>query len=68
MLYQIKEIKELIIDRLKRNDVKKAALFGSIIRGEMNENSDIDLLIEYELKKSLMDLAGLKLELEDILK
>ncbi len=68
MVYQIQDIKERVIEVLKRNDVKRAALFGSITRGEMNENSDIDLLIEYKGKKSLMDLAGLKLELEDTLK
>jgi predicted nucleotidyltransferase len=43
--------------------VKKAAFFGSIVRGESTENSDIDLVIEFEGKKSLLDLAGLKLEL-----
>lgn len=48
--------------------MKKAALFGSVARGEATEESDIDLLIEFEGRKSLLDLAGLKLELQELLR
>ncbi len=65
---QIGRLKKSLIDVLKRHDVKKAALFGSIARGEATEESDIDLLIEFEGRKSLLDLAGLQLELQDALK
>jgi uncharacterized protein len=44
------------------------AFFGSIVRGEMTDESDIDILVEFEGRKSLLDLAGLKLDLEDALK
>ena len=50
---------------LKKNHVKKAALFGSFARGEATKKSDIDLLIEFKGKKSLFDLVGLKMELEE---
>ncbi|MCK4929320.1 MAG: nucleotidyltransferase family protein, partial [Methanosarcinales archaeon] len=43
-------------------------LFGSVVRGELSDESDIDILIEYEGKKSLLNLVSLKFELEDILK
>ncbi len=33
--------------------------------GEATEDSDIDLLMEFEGRKSLLDLVGLKLNLED---
>jgi uncharacterized protein len=46
---------------------KRAAFFGSIVRDEMTDESDIDILIEFEGRKSLLDLAGLKLDLEDAL-
>jgi len=65
---QISEIKEIIVKVLKKNNVKKAAIFGSIIRGEATKESDIDLLIEFEGRKSLLDLAGLRLELQELLK
>lgn len=50
---------------LKRNGVKKAALFGSFARGEAKKRSDIDLVIEFSGKKSLFDLVDLKQELEE---
>jgi predicted nucleotidyltransferase len=64
---QIAEIKKTIIDVLKKHEVKKAALFGSLVRGEATERSDIDLLVEFEGRKSLLDLAGLQLELQEVL-
>jgi len=67
MLFQAEKIKELILDILKNYDVKRASLFGSIARGDATDKSDVDLLVEFEGKKSLLDLAGLKLDLEDLL-
>lgn len=58
---------ERIIDILRKNGVKRAALFGSIVRGEMTDESDVDLLVEFENRASLLDLSGLKIELEDAL-
>ena len=64
---KLEDIEANVIRILKRFDVKKAAFFGSFVRGEENEDSDIDILVEFEGKKSLLDLVGLKLELEDLL-
>ena len=68
MNYKLDEIKPLIIESLKKNNVKRAGLFGSVVRGEATDKSDIDILVEFTGNKSLLDLVGLKLELEDILK
>jgi len=65
---QIIEIREKILNALKQNDVKRASLFGSVVRGELTDESDIDILVEFKGKKSLLDLVGLKLELEEMLK
>jgi predicted nucleotidyltransferase len=62
---QMQPIREMIIDILHRNGVKRASFFGSIARGEMTEDSDVDLLVEFEGRRSLLDLAHLKNELED---
>ncbi len=62
---QMQPVREKIVDILRRNDVKRASFFGSIVRGEMTEESDVDLLIEFEGRKSLLDLAHLKNQLED---
>ena len=64
---KLEEIKSRIIPVLKRHDVKKASIFGSYARGEEKENSDIDILVEFNGEKSLLDLSGLKIELEETL-
>lgn len=65
---QIQKFESKILEVLQRHDVKRASLFGSIVRGEMREDSDIDLLVEFQGRKSLLDLVGLKLDLEDTIK
>lgn len=42
-------------------------VFGSVARGEDDENSDIDFLVELEEGRSLLDLGGLVVELRDLL-
>jgi len=64
---RLANIKERLAQVLQRNGVKKAALFGSIARGEATAESDIDILVEFEGNKSLLDLAGLKIEIEETL-
>ncbi len=68
MVSQIEKYKEKILAKLKEHEVKRASLFGSIVREEMTDESDIDILIEFKGTKSLLDLARLKIELEDLLK
>lgn len=62
------EIKEKIIFILKHYDVKRASVFGSFARGEAKKNSDIDILVEFKGERSLLDLVGLKLDLEEVLR
>ena len=63
-----KNIKKSISKILIEGGVKRAALFGSFARGDATEDSDIDLLIEFKGKrKSLLDLAALKIHLEESL-
>ena len=64
----IQSVKIQIIPILKRHHVKRASLFGSIVTGKIHENSDIDILVELPKDHSLMDRAGLKVELEDQLR
>ena len=42
-------------------------VFGSVVRGEDNEESDLDILVDPGSKTSLMDMAGLQIQLEEIL-
>ena len=50
--------------------IKKAWLFGSCSRGEDTQNSDVDILVEYDRQNtriSLMKMASIMLGLEDLL-
>ena len=67
MISQIEKYKDAIVNVLNKHDVKRASLFGSIVREEMTDESDIDILIEFKGVKSLLDLAGLKIALEEAL-
>ena len=68
------DIKELL--RAKREEILRTAakhgarnvrIFGSVARGEADEESDIDLLVEMEPTRSLLDHAALWLELQEVL-
>ena len=63
----IEEIKGKILPILKKYGVTRAGIFGSVVRGEAREDSDIDILVEIESRMSLLDFVGLKLELEEAL-
>ena len=61
----LSNIVALSVPILKRNDVIAAGVFGSFARGEQKKSSDIDFLIKFKGRKSLLDLSGLKIELEE---
>ena len=60
----IDKLTKKIIPILKRHDVVKAGIFGSFVRGEAKRRSDIDILIKFKGRKSLLDLARVEIELE----
>lgn len=67
MKIDTEEIKRKILPILQRYGVKRVGLFGSYVRDEMREDSDIDILVEIEKDISLLDFVGLKLEIEEML-
>ena len=42
-------------------------VFGSYARGEENEKSDIDILIDFDIKVDLLELIGIEQELSELL-
>jgi predicted nucleotidyltransferase len=62
----MEELKELLIPVLRERGVKSAVLFGSYSRGEADENSDIDLLVDSGLRG--FKFFGLTNEIEDALR
>ena len=56
-----------LIELCRQNDVAKLELFGSSARGEAREDSDIDLLVEFPKRKSLLALVSLERKMSAVL-
>lgn len=56
-----------LIDICRQNDVAMIGIFGSQARGEANDQSDIDLLVKFSKRKSLLALVALERQLTDAL-
>ncbi len=60
-----------IFDFCHRHKIRELALFGSVLREDFNSESDVDVLIDFEVgvddKLTLMDLAGIQIELSTLL-
>jgi hypothetical protein len=65
---EVAAIKRKIVPILRKNGIKKAGIFGSYARGEQKRNSDIDILVEINDKRSLIGVINLQLQLQDALK
>lgn len=65
----IEKIKEIAAPILRQHGIKKASVFGSYARGDQNDDSDIDILIEYApgVRKSLLIRARIINELKKAL-
>lgn len=63
----LKSRREEIISIAARHGARNVRVFGSVARGEASENSDIDLLVELDQGRSLLDLSGLVVDLEGLL-
>jgi predicted nucleotidyltransferase len=63
ILRKIEESRE----RIEKYGVRRIGLFGSYVRNEQREKSDIDLLVEFEEgEKSFSNYMDLKIFLEDL--
>lgn len=60
---KLPQVREIIA----RYPVRNPRLFGSVARGDDKEGSDLDLLVDPTEATSLYDLAGLEIELADLL-
>jgi predicted nucleotidyltransferase len=67
MKNDINRIKQKILPILQGYEIKRLALFGSCVRGEMKKNSDIDILVDIKADISLLDFIGLKQKIEETL-
>ena len=67
-LYELLRSKrEEIIHAAARRGAKNVRVFGSVVRGEALPESDIDFLVDLAPGRSLLDLGGLLMDLQQIL-
>lgn len=63
----LKEKREEILRVAAKHGARNVRVFGSLARGEADEQSDIDFIVEFEPGRSLLDHAALWLELQELL-
>ena len=52
---------------VESNNASNARVFGSVVRGEDTEESDLDILIEPTSTTSLFDIGAMRVELKGLL-
>lgn len=67
MPYTINELRRKIAPIARRHGVRSVSLFGSYSRGTAGPSSDVDLKIEKGELRSLFQLSGFRLDVEDAL-
>ena len=63
----LKPHRRTILELANRHGARNVRVFGSIVRGDARSNSDIDLLVEIEPGRTLLDLIALEQDLEELL-
>jgi len=66
--YSIEELRNIVSPIAQAHGVKSVSLFGSYSKGTANAHSDVDLKIEKGNLRSLFQLCGFRLAVEDALK
>lgn len=59
--------RDAILAAVTEHHAEHPRLFGSLARGDADNASDVDLLVDFTAAASLLDEVGLRLALEDLL-
>ena len=65
---ELEKYQQLILPVLKRYFIKRAAIFGSFAKGNINANSDVDLLIEPGNGFTIFKMLKLEEEISGLVK
>jgi predicted nucleotidyltransferase len=64
---RLRERRSELLAAAARRGASNLRIFGSVARGDDSAGSDIDFLVDFEASRSLVDVAGLILDLQGIL-
>ena len=65
-LEQLRGQRDAILAAAARHGARNVRVFGSVARGEADAASDVDILVELEPGRSLLNLGGLLMELRAV--
>ena len=66
-LSDIRSLREEILRIAAQHGARDVRVFGSVLRGEAEASSDLDVLVKLDEDRSLLDHVALKQDLEDLL-
>jgi uncharacterized protein len=64
---ELRARREEILHVAAQRGARHVRVFGSVARGEADEKSDVDFLVDLEKGRSLLDLGGLLMDLQGLL-
>ena len=59
--------RDSVLEVAARHGARNISVFGSVARGDSDLQSDVDFLVDLEPGRSLSDLGGLLMDLQDVL-
>jgi predicted nucleotidyltransferase len=63
----LKDHRDEILSAARKYGARNVRVFGSMLREDYRQKSDVDLLVEFEAGRSLLDLVGMRIDLHDAL-
>ena len=63
----VRNKREEVLQVARRHGASNVRVFGSVARGEASPDSDVDFLVDMEPGRSLLDLGGLLMDLQELL-
>jgi len=66
-LDQLTHHRQRILDLARKHGATRVRVFGSTVRGDATSESDIDLLVDLEPRRSLLDLGAFLMDVQDLL-
>jgi predicted nucleotidyltransferase len=64
---ELRKRRDEIIEIARARGASRVRVFGSVARGDAAEGSDVDFLVDLDPDRSLFDLGGLLMDLQELL-
>ncbi|HRE01266.1 MAG TPA: nucleotidyltransferase domain-containing protein, partial [Ilumatobacteraceae bacterium] len=64
---ELRRRRDEILEVARARGASRVRVFGSVARGDATTSSDVDFLVDLEPGRSLFDLGGLLVDLQELL-